>query len=159
MIDTSYLGGYQMIGRFRSFVTGITVCYKSIQQIKSLEMTEFGLKGTHAMCLFFLHHQDEDGLTAAQLCQLCEEDKAAVSRTLTILQNKGYIVSEDKKYRARLVLTDSGREVAKRMDDMIEQWVGFGGSGISDEDRATFYRVLESIALNLRDKVEKADQK
>ena len=143
-----------MIRRFQSFVTGITVCYKSIQQIKSLEMTEFGLKGTHAMCLFFLHHQDEEGLTAAQLCQLCEEDKAAISRTLSTLQTRGYITSDEKKYRAHLVLTDSGREVARRMDDLIEQWVGFGGDGVSDEERATFYRVLESIALNLRDKVE-----
>ncbi|MBR6790832.1 MAG: winged helix-turn-helix transcriptional regulator [Oscillospiraceae bacterium] len=143
-----------MIQRFQSFVTGITICYKSIQQIKSTEMTEFGLKGTHAMCLFFLHHQDEEGLTAAQLCQLCEEDKAAISRTLATLQSKGFIVSEEKKYRARLVLTESGREVASRMDTLIEQWVGFGGDGVSDEDRATFYRVLEAIALNLRDKVE-----
>jgi len=144
-----------MIQRFQSFVTGITVCYKSIQQIKSLEMTEFGLKGTHAMCLFFLHHQDEEGLTASQLCQLCEEDKAAISRTLATLQSRGFIVSEEKKYRARLILTESGREVASRMDTLIEQWVGLGGDGVSDEERATFYRVLESIASNLRDKVER----
>ena len=54
-------------------------------------MTEFGLKGTHVMCLFFLHHTPE-GLTAAQLCQLCAEDKAAISRTIATLKEKGYIV-------------------------------------------------------------------
>ena len=42
-----------MLQRFEDFVTGITVCYKYIQRIKSAEMTEFGLKGTHVMCLFF----------------------------------------------------------------------------------------------------------
>jgi hypothetical protein len=71
--------------RFQSFVTGITVCYKYIQRIKTLEMTEFGLKGAHVMCLFFLH-QNPEGLMAAQLCQLCAEDKAAISRTLAVLQ-------------------------------------------------------------------------
>ena len=43
-----------MLQRFQDFVTGITQCYRSIQKIKSTEMTEFGLKGTHVMCLFFL---------------------------------------------------------------------------------------------------------
>ena len=59
-----------MLQRFETFVTGITTCYKCIQRIKSMEMTEFVLKGAHLMCLFFLHHNPE-GLTAAQLCQLC----------------------------------------------------------------------------------------
>ena len=142
-----------MIQRFQSFVTGITVCYKYIQRIKSAEMTEFGLKGTHLMCLFFLHHHPE-GLTAAQLCQLCAEDKAAISRTLAALQAKGYVESGEKKYRAPLALTAQGKAVADRVDALIEQWVGLGGDGLSDEDRAAFYRALEAISGNLRDRLE-----
>ena len=143
-----------MLQRFESFVTGITVCYKYIQKIKSMEMTEFGLKGAHVMCLFFLHHNPE-GLTAAQLCQLCAEDKAAISRTIGFLQEQGYIDVGEKKYRAQLHLTDSGLEVARRVDSLIEQWVGLGGDGLSEQDRATFYRVLELISTNLRETVEK----
>ena len=67
----------KLINRFQLFVSGVSTCYKYIQRIKNLKMTEFGLKGTHVMCLFFLHHNPE-GLTAAQLCQLCAEDKAAI---------------------------------------------------------------------------------
>ena len=142
-----------MIQRFQAFVTGITACYRYIQRIKSMEMTEFGLKGTHVMCLFFLHH-NPDGLTAAQLCQLCAEDKAAISRTLSVLQKQGYICSGEKKYRAKLRLTDSGAELARQVDGIIAQWVEFGGDGLSDEDRATFYRVLEHIARNLRENID-----
>ncbi|MBQ1215815.1 MAG: MarR family transcriptional regulator [Firmicutes bacterium] len=101
--------------RFQAFVTGISVCYKYIQKIKSLEMTEFGLKGAHAMFLFFLHSHPE-GLTAAQLSQLCAEDKAAVSRSLASLLEEGYIVSDEKKYRSRIRLTQRGEEVARRID-------------------------------------------
>lgn len=144
-----------MIKRFESFVTGITVCYKYIQRIKSAEMTEFGLKGTHVMCLFFLHHNPE-GLTAAQLCQLCAEDKAAVSRTVSELQKEEYIASGEKKYRALLRLTEKGEETAKRVDSLIEQWVGFGGAGLSDEDRVAFYRALELISNNLKRSAESA---
>ena len=142
-----------MINRFKSFVSGVTICYKYIQRIKNMEMTEFGLKGTHVMCLFFLHH-NPDGLTAAQLCQLCAEDKAAISRTIATLKDRGYIASGEKKYRALLALTEEGIAVAKQMDGLIYQWVGFGGDGISESDRDTFYRVLEHISSNLRENVE-----
>lgn len=139
--------------RFQSFVTGITVCYKYIQRIKAMEMTELGLKGAHVMCLFFLH-QNPEGLTAAQLCQLCAEDKAAISRNVAVLQQEGYIESCGKRYRATLRLTEKGQQVAGRVDVLIAQWVSSGGDGLTEEERATFYRVLEHIACNLRDNMD-----
>jgi len=141
-----------MIQRFQAFVTGITECHKYIQKIKNVEMTEFGLKGTHVMCLFYLHFYPE-GLTAAQLCKLCCEDKAAISRSLALLQERGFIRSGEKKYRACLQLTDAGRQVAGQMDGLIEQWVGLGGSGLTEQERDTFYHVLEMISANLRENV------
>lgn len=142
-----------MLQRFEAFVTGITVCYKYIQRIKSMEMTELGLKGTHAMCLFFLHHNPQ-GLTAAQLCQLCAEDKAAISRTLVCLQGKGYIRTGEKKYRFPLRLTEAGAHVAQQLDAQICQWVSFGGDGLSDEERSTFYKALSHISGNLVQKLD-----
>ena len=143
-----------MIQRFASFVTGITVCHKYIQRIKSMEMTEFDLKGTHAMCLFFLHHEAEP-LTAAQLCQLCEEDKAAISRTLSVIQSRGFIDIEDRRYRARIRLTEAGTAIAARVDELIRQWVECGGDGLTEEERTVFYYALDRIADNLRTSLEK----
>lgn len=141
-----------MLDRFGMFVAGVTSCYRSIQKIKSMEMTEFGLKGTHVMCLFYLQ-QNREGLTAAQLCQLCCEDKAAVSRNLWELEQKGYIQTQTdsgKKYRARIFLTESGEAVVRQMDDLIRQWVTLGGSGLSEQERNDFYRTLGLIADNLK---------
>ncbi len=138
-----------MIDRFQSFVIGITECYKSIQRIKSVEMTELGLKGPHLMCLFFLHRHPE-GLTAAKLCRLCSDDKAAISRTIETLKKQGYIVTGEKKYRAAITLTESGAAAAERLNGVICQWVGFGGDGLTDDERVAFYRSLEKISGNLR---------
>ncbi len=138
-----------MIDRFQSFVIGITECYKYIQRIKSVEMTELGLKGTHVMCLFFLH-RNPDGLTAAQLCRLCAEDKAAISRTLATLQERGYIAAGGKKYRAAMTLTEDGTRIAEQLDGLIRRWVSIGGGGLADDERAAFYHVLEHITANLR---------
>ena len=70
-----------MIHRFEQLTTGVSQIYKNIQRIKKLEMRSLGLKGTHVMCLYFLHSHAE-GLTAADLCALCKENKAGISRIL-----------------------------------------------------------------------------
>ena len=143
-----------MIQRFDAFVSGITSCYKYIQRIKSMEMTEFGLKGTHVMCLYYLR-QNPAGLTASQLCGLCAEDKAAISRTVSELRSQGYITSlSQKAYRAMLTLTSAGQEIARKFDNLIEGWVTTGGDGLSDEERSDFYKVLSTIADNLRSRIE-----
>ena len=143
-----------MIQRFDAFVSGITACYKYIQRIKSMEMTEFGLKGTHVMCLYYLR-QNPAGLTASQLCGLCAEDKAAISRTVSELKSRGYITTlSEKAYRAMLTLTAAGQEIARKFDQLIESWVAIGGDGLSDEERTDFYRSLSAIAENLRTRIE-----
>ena len=143
-----------MIQRFDAFVSGITSCYKFIQRIKSMEMTEFGLRGTHVMCLYYLH-QYPTGLTASQLCGLCTEDKAAISRTVSELKNRGYVTSlSQKAYRAMLTLTTAGQEVARKFDQLIEGWVSTGGDGLSDEEWFDFYKTLSTITDNLRSRIE-----
>lgn len=147
-----------MIDRFHEFLTGITVCYKYIQRIKSMEMTELGLKGTHVACLFYLSRQPE-GMTAAQLCQLCAEDKASVSRTVADLRTRGYIAqSGEKNYRMPLQLTAEGKQAAKQMEAMIERWVLSGGDGLTEQQRESFYESLALISSNLRTKLEKMEE-
>lgn len=146
-----------MLHRFEEFVTGITECYRYIQRIKTAEMTELGLKGTHVMCLFYLNRSPK-GLTAAQLCNLCGEDKAAVSRTVAELEKLGHVrcdLPEGKKYRVPLVLTDKGRQAAGCINGLVEQWVCAGGDGLTDEERTAFYTTLGKIAANLKEKVRK----
>ena len=52
--------------RFELFLSGIHSIYRNIQQIKSAEMEELGLKGTHFLCLYYLH-KSEIPLTPVQL--------------------------------------------------------------------------------------------
>lgn len=142
-----------MLQRFEAFVGGITMCYKYIQRIKSTEMTELGLKGAHVMCLFFLYRY-EQGLTAVELCRLCNEDKAAISRALATLRDKECIQSEGNAYRAKWILTEQGKAVTARVCALVNQWVGFGGDGLTEEEREVFYKALGHISENLRKSYE-----
>ncbi len=140
-----------MTERFEMFVTNINSIYRSIQKIKNREITELGLKGTHVMCLFNL--RKNGGLTAAELSVLCAEDKAAVSRVVARLEEKGLVTLEDsegkRRYRSKIRLTDEGIRAADSMVGLIENAVSRGGDGLSDEERKIFYKALGTISNNL----------
>lgn len=139
--------------RFEHFTKDITAIYRSVQRIKHTEMTEFGLKGMHVMCLYFLSKHPQ-GLTAAQLQKLCQEDKAAISRSLATLKEKNLIAESQadgqKKYRSIITLTKEGKETALREGQMIEQALNAGGQGLSEEERKNFYSSLSLISENLK---------
>ena len=138
-----------MTNRFDIFTMTITQIYRSLQRIKKREMTEVNLKGVHVMCLHTLNH-NPGGMTLTALSQACEEDKAAMSRTIAELTRRGLVTtSTEAKYRAPIVLTDSGRETAAKVDDMIDEAVDAGGNGLTDAERAEFYRMLTLISNNL----------
>ena len=114
----------------------------------------FGLKGIHVSCLFYLYNNPE-GLTAAQLSGLCCEDKAAVSRIVSQLRQRGFIEPGGKKsYRELLKLTAAGREIARQMEPVMTQWVCAGGEGLTEQEREHFYRSLTVIAANLHNKLD-----
>ena len=138
--------------RFETFVTAISQISRSLQRLKSSQMAEFGLKGTHVMCLYQLQ-QHEDGLTAARLTQLCDEDKAAISRCISELMEKNLVTSPDdtpKRYRKIITLTEKGRQVTAAMDQKIIDAVAAAAQGYSQEERETFYHVLLQVADNLQ---------
>ena len=93
-----------------------------------------------------------DGLTATDICERCEEDKAAISRSLDHLEKNGYLVCDTqntKRYKSPFSLTDKGREVGKEIIDKINQVLEEVGTGITREERAVFYRSLSIISDSL----------
>ncbi len=142
-----------MIDRFERFVLYINQIYRCIQKIKSSEMGELGLKGTHVMCMLNLY-QRPAGLTAAQLADLCMEDRAAISRAVAKLDEYELVYVEmpetGRKYRSRIYLTGEGKIIVRHIIRVIEDVMERGGQGLSAEERRTMYRSLRIIAGNLQ---------
>ena len=138
--------------RFETFVMAIASISRSLQKLKSAEMADLGLKGNHVMCLYQLQQNDQ-GLTATQLAEFCEEDKAAISRTVADLREQGLVsILEDgsKRYGRRIRLTDQGRQVSAVMDEKIIGAVKAATQGYSDQEREVFIRVLLLVDENLQ---------
>lgn len=137
-----------MVERFEKFTRQISLAYKYIIKIKTFEMSEYGLKGSNVMCLFFLG-KNVKGLTATELCEICMEDKAWVSKSLAVLKEKGYVYCEEKKYKAKYFITDMGKKVFDKISVIINDIVEKAGSGLTGEEREIFYSALDKIVTNL----------
>ena len=136
--------------RFKLFTVYMTKIRRSIQRIKTEEMAEYNLKSPHVSCLYYLYKQGP--MTATHLCEICDEDKAAVSRSIVQLVNAsyvGYTDGQNKHYRAYITLTPAGEKIAKSLSQKIDKVLDMAGAGLSEEDRITFYKSLGIISKNL----------
>ena len=142
--------------RFRTFTYLISSLSRYIRKIKTEEVVEYDLKSPHVSCLYYV--QKIDRITAKELCDICGDDKGAISRSLEYLESKGLIkndVVEGKKYKTPLVLTEKGNEVATALSAKIDRALDEAGEGLSEEDRQVMYRSLETINSNLKKICEK----
>lgn len=112
-------------------------------------MKRYGLRGSWARYLILLR-KHEGSVTAAKLATLSSRNKADVSRSLAELEEHGLVErTSGAAYRARLTLTDRGREISDTLYARALELIGFVGKDISEEDREVLYRSLESLSKNL----------
>lgn len=141
-----------MRNRFEQFTAAISPIHRFIQKIERDEMDKYGLKGASAQYLLAMERYPE-GVTAAALCDICDRDKAAVSRILSEMEAKGLIYRVnpgESQYRALLALTPAGKQAADFVNRKAAIAVELVGSGLTDEDRKVLYAALAHIAANIK---------
>ncbi len=137
--------------RYQLFTTLIAKCARAIKKIKSGEMSEFNLKGLHVSCLYYIY-VSKKSLTATELCEICDEDKANISRAIDMLEEDGFVTCNSKtqkKYNCPISLTEKGMAVAKSVADKVDNIVMRASQGLSEENRRVFYSSLTLISNNL----------
>ena len=141
-----------MLNRFARFSLSIAEIDRCCHKLAAEEMAKYGLNSPHAVYLTTLY-QYSDGITAAKLGELCCKNKADVSRMISILEQKGLVrrdAAGGNRYRARLLLTEGGKQAAEQVQGRAALAVELAGSGMTDGEREVFYRCLERITTNLR---------
>lgn len=142
-----------MLNRFSRFSLAIAEIDRCWHKLAAEEMAKYGLNSPHAVYLTTLSGFKE-GITAARLGELCGKNKADVSRMVGILEQKGLVRKEavgGNLYRARLLLTEEGRQAAEHVQQRAALAVELAGSGMTEEEREVFYRCLERITANLQE--------
>ena len=137
-----------MENRFETFTVLVSRISRNIRKLKNQEMSDYNLRSAHISCLYYLYASR--GLTATDLCERCDEDKATISRALEYLESNGYLEPEaERRYRSPLVLTQKGEEtgriIAEKINGILEQISG----GLTEAERQAFYRSLAIISDSL----------
>ena len=138
--------------RFETFTGSILELNRCVQKLKDMEMKPFGLRANHVMCLYYLG-KNPQGLTVTELAETCREDKAAVSRCVSSLVERGFVggsFPENKRsYRTKLSLTESGRELVGKIYQKVDAAMIGGSSSLTEEQRENLYASMELIIKNL----------
>lgn len=149
-----------MQNRFETFTVLIAKINRNIRKIKNQEMAEYNLRSSHISCLYYLYFSE--GLTATDLCERCEEDKATISRSLEYLEKRGYLTCESKctkRYKSPLLLTPKGKETGKKIADKIDRVLDEISTKLTEEERIAFYRSLSSISDGVEAISNRLDEK
>ena len=139
-----------MDNRFETFTVLITKINRNIKKLKNQEMADYDLRSPHISCLYYLY--SSEGLTATDLCERCEEDKATISRSLGYLEQEGYLTCEsksEKRYKSPLHLTEKGKEAGKKIADKINSAIGRISTALTEEERTALYHGLSIISDGL----------
>ncbi|MBQ8249527.1 MAG: winged helix-turn-helix transcriptional regulator [Clostridia bacterium] len=136
--------------RFETFTVLIAKISRNIRKIKNQEMAEYGLRSTHVSCIYYLY--SVEALTATDLCERCEEDKATISRALDYLEENEFIICESrhaKRYNSPLYLTQKGKEIGKKIADKINCVLDEICVDLTEKQLIEFYRSLAVISDSL----------
>lgn len=140
-----------MEDRFELFTTLLAKISRNIRRIKTNEMAEFNLKTPHTSCLYYLYKMGN--MTAKEMCDVCEEDKAAISRSIDYLEGQGFIKCDsktEKRYKSELFLSEKGKLIAQKVAQKVDKIVAQASAGLGGEDREVLYRSLNLISDNLK---------
>ena len=142
-----------MIDRVERFSLAISEISRYWHKLAAEELTKYGLKGPHATYLTTMYQYPE-GITVPQLCEVCGKDKSDASRMISILEQKGLVtkqVVDGSLYRGKLRLTEEGKLAAEQVSQRASRAVEVAGKDLTDAERDSFYKSLDSITANLRE--------
>ena len=87
-------------------------------------------------------------MSLKDLCDVCRDDKANISRSLRLLVEKGYL-KPDTLLQNKFVLTDSGSRLTEMLEKRIEAVIAEASRGLTDKSRKIMYDGLDLICENL----------
>ena len=134
---------------FKLFTSCIASINREIRHVKTQIMATHNLRCPHVSTLYYLYV--ENGLTLKELCEKCNEDKGAISRSVKNLEEEGLVNAHSiqKKYKQKLKLTEKGKKIGKDVAEKIDIAVKKAIENLSDDDKACVYRSLKTISENL----------
>jgi DNA-binding MarR family transcriptional regulator len=124
-------------------VTRLGLAYAG-RQLKDIDLSS-------GLVYFITELSQHEWLNMSDLSAAVGVDNAHTTRSVEKLAALGYVhkVQDEQDRRAfRISLTNSGWQIAERVNAALKQWVGIITAGVSAEDIATVNRVFDRFHQN-----------
>lgn len=141
-----------MTNQYEELITSITSISHSLRRVKTQETKKAGLRGSDANILLELNLTKE-GLSNVQISEICEMDKAAVSRQIKNLCEHGWVrtVKKDgKRYGATNVLTAKGKKLAEKIQNSGTELLSNKKTGMTQTELAKLNKQLKDLSEKLK---------
>lgn len=140
----------------RSIGRLISILYRKNQVYMNMTLKEYGITSAEQPFLTCLYSRN--GATQDEISCYLNIDKAATTRAIQSLMEKGYVTKEkdpnDKRCN-RINITDKAEEVKENIKERLGEWSAFLTEDMDEESKDAVYSALENMVL----KVEKTDFK
>lgn len=96
---------------------------------------------------------DEDNISQGQLAEKVSRDKASLSRTLDIMEEKGFvkrISAADDKRGSKIVLTKKSIEIKEKALNVVNEFTNCELKGLSPIEVKELARMLNLIFSNIK---------
>lgn len=128
----------------------VTQTAYKINQCLSKDLMKFDIAPEQRVILEVVDRNNK--ISQNELSQFLKKDKTTVSRTLDVIEKKGYIVrkytNKDKRIKF-ITLTSFGKEALDKTEEMVTSFRKKTLNNFSKEEIDTFFGFLEKLTLNI----------
>jgi DNA-binding MarR family transcriptional regulator len=128
----------------------VSILYRKNQVYLNQALKPLDITATEMSSLLCLYHSD--GVTQDEMSHYLLIDKAAISRAIVSLLDKGLIIKEkddiDKRAN-RIYLSIKGKQLETSIRSILKDWNDLLIEDIDPKDVETMFHVLEKMVLRL----------
>ena len=131
-------------------------CWENDPLVRELD----GITGKNVWIIGYLSRHQDEPIYQKDIERAFNVTRSTASKVLTLMEKKGFIqrrmVASDARLR-QIVLTDSAREIAERMEEKRRSMEERLTRGFSDEEKAQLDGYLWRILDNLYEESEESE--
>lgn len=125
---------------------------KQFRKYKNRVFRERNVDITGDQWILLKNIHEAEGINQSELAERCQKEAAAVTRTLDLLEKKGWISRQTDPNSRRmynLFTTAEGKQTVKLVLPIALEIREQASNGIDEQELAMFNRLLDKIANNL----------
>lgn len=128
-------------------IRGFGILYRTFLSFisKSLSTKELSFSDS----VFLINIGDCEGTSQEEIANSLAIDKAAIARSVKVMEKKGYIItkrSEIDKRAKELYLSDSGKELYQYIQCLNQEWINYVMGELESSDMEKFSQIIDHIS-------------